>query len=69
MMIELADVPVPIGFHIDELHLVDFADILVGIQSDGVGDNGVARLGIMLDNASRCLRGAPRETTSQNADG
>ena len=69
MMIELADVPVPIGFHIDELHLVDFADILVGIQSDGVGDDGVARLGVMSNHTSWGLSGAPRETTSHNADG
>ena len=69
MIIELADVPTPIGFHVRELHHLDFADILVGIQLNGVGDNGIARLGVMPHNRSRSWVCAPKETARQNADG
>ena len=43
----MTNIPSPIGFNIHELHCVHFADILIGIQLDGVGDNGIARLVII----------------------
>ena len=64
-MIKLADISSVVRFHALKHHFVDGADILIVIQFNGVGDNGIARQRIMSYNRTEGLMGESSEKAGE----